>query len=166
MATQQTITKKRNETVRVSVDVSNINNAAYLASFVGFRVNYPAAILTPVGTGAGNAVQFEDGNIFSGQDVDTIANNQSVDGAFFVYVSKALKTAPQADVLAQARVITLLFTAVGFGQGDIAITAIKGGRVVDGTPQEYEASADTDALTVQELVEALPPVLHFTVEVV
>ena len=156
MATQQTITKKLNETVRVSVDVSNMQPASY----VGFRVVYPAGILAPVGTGAGNAVQYEDGDVFAGMDVDTIANNQVLDGQYFVYVSKALKTASQALVDEQARVITLMFIAVGFGTGTIQITELKYGRVVDGTPQEYEASSDVDVLTLQEQVLA-----HFTIEV-
>ena len=156
MATQQTITKKLNETVRVSVDVSNMQPASY----VGFRVVYPAGILAPVGTGAGNAVQYEDGDVFAGMDVDTIANNQIVDRTFFVYVSKAIKDQSSVMAAYDNRVITLMFIAVGFGTGTIQITELKYGRVVDGTPQEYEASSDVDVLTLQEQVLA-----HFTIEV-
>ena len=157
MATQQIITKKLSETVRVSVDVSNMQPASY----VGFRVVYPAGILAPVGTGAGNAVQYEDGDVFAGMDVDTIANNQIVDGTFFVYVSKALKDQSSVMAAYDNRVITLLFQAVGFGVGDIQITERKYGKVIGEVPTDYNSTADDLALTLQEEVVA-----HFTIEVV
>lgn len=148
---EQTLVKNIGETIRVTIDVKDMQ----ASTFVGFRVVYPAALMVPVTAGSGNAVQFEDGDVFAfaEQDVDVIANDQSLNDQYFVYVSKAMKSgAPVA--LASGSVITLLFIALAAGVGSIKITERKYWQIVSGQTQEYPSTAEDMALTLQEQVVA------------
>jgi hypothetical protein len=159
---EQTITKAVNETIRVSVDVAVRDIAE--GSFVGFRVVYPAELMVPIGTGSGNAVQHENGNLWGGQTVEVIANNHELDGAHFVYVSKLIKAGdPKIDIAGE--VLTMMFQALAHGVGNIQITECKYGRMVDGVPQEYPVVVEGMALTLQAPV-VLNPLASFTIRVV
>lgn len=158
---EQTLVKALGDTIRVSVDVAVKDIAE--SAFTGFRVVYPAELMVPVGTGSGNAVQFENGDLWAGKDVEVVANNQELDGAHFVYVSKVLKTGDPTGQLS-GEVLTLMFQALAHGVGNITITECKYGRMVDGVPQEYPVVVEGMALTLQAPV-VLNPLASFTVRV-
>lgn len=159
---EQVLTKAVNETIRVSVDVAvrDITESA----FTGFRVVYPAELMVPVGTGSGNAVQFENGNLWGGQTVEVIANNQELDGQHFVYVSKVIKAGDPTGQLS-GEVLTLMFQILAHGVGNIQITECKYGRMVDGLPVEWPTDVEDMALTLQAPV-VLNPLASFTIRVV
>lgn len=159
---EQVLTKALGDTIRVSVDVAVRDIAE--ASFTGFRVVYPADLMVPVGTGSGNAVQHENGNLWGGQTVEVIANNQELNGAHFVYVSKLIK-AGDATIDLSGEVLTLMFTALAHGVGTIQITECKYGRMVAGLPEEYPTAVEDMALTLQAPV-ILNPLASFTIRVV
>lgn len=161
---EQTLVKNIGETIRVSVDVAVRDIAE--SAFTGFRVVYPADLMVPVGTGIGNAVQFENGDLWAGEEVDIIANNQvtqTVDDNYFVYVSKVLKNGNKTGQLS-GEVLTLMFQTIAHGVGNITITECKYGRMVDGVPQEYPIVVEGMALTLQAPV-VLNPLASFTVRV-
>jgi hypothetical protein len=159
---EQVLTKAVGDTIRVSVDVAVRDIPE--ASFTGFRVVYPAELMVPIGTGSGNAVQHENGNLWAGKDVEVVANNHELDGAHFVYVSKMLKTGDQTGQLS-GEVLTLMFQSLAHGVGNITITECKYGRMVDGVPQEYPVVVEGMALTLQAPV-VLNPLASFTIRVV
>lgn len=159
---EQVLIKAVNDTIRVSVDVAVRDIAE--ASFTGFRVVYPAELMVPIGTGSGNAVQHENGNLWGGQTVEVIANNQELDGQHFVYVSKLIK-AGDATIDLSGEVLTLMFTALAHGVGTIQITECKYGRMVDGLPVEWPTAVEDMALTLQAPV-VLNPLASFTIRVV
>jgi hypothetical protein len=159
---EQVLTKAVGDTIRVSVDVAVRDIAE--ASFTGFRVVYPAELMVPIGTGSGNAVQHENGNLWGGQTVDVIANNQELDGAHFVYVSKLIK-AGDATIDIAGEVLTMMFQALEHGVGNIQITECKYGRMVDGLPVEWPTAVEDMALTLQAPV-VLNPLASFTIRVV
>lgn len=164
---EQVLTKALGDTIRVSVDVAVRDIAE--ASFTGFRVVYPAELMVPIGTGSGNAVRHENGDLWGGKDVEVVANNKELDGQHFVYVSKVIKTGdptgqPSGEVLT---VLTLMFQTLAHGVGNIQITECKyGRRMVDGLPEEYPVEVEEAlALTLQAPV-VLNPMASFTVRVV
>lgn len=158
---EQVLIKAVNETIRVSVDVAvrDITESA----FTGFRVVYPAELMVPIGTGSGNAVQHENGNLWGGQTVEVIANNHELDGAHFVYVSKLIKAGdPKIDI--SGEVLTMMFQTLAHGVGNIQITECKYGRMVDGLPVEWPTAVEDMALTLQEPV-VLNPLATITIRV-
>jgi len=150
---EATLIKKVGDVVKVHIDIANMQ----LSSHIGFKLYYPADILAPVGTGTGNAVQFTDGDIFTGREVEVVANNQTVDGVFWVYVSKVMKAG--TPLAASGRVITLDFQAVGVGEGAIFLDEVQYGDVTNGW--DYESTDESLMLTLEE-----PPavvVAHLTI---
>ena len=158
--TDITVVKKVGDIVKVSVDITNMQESNY----VGFRLNYPSAILTPVfDLGSDVIVKCDNGDVFKDRVVDLICNGLQDDqtGEKWLYVSKVLKG---GDPVATptGRILTMYFVCVGSGTGTLEVVEREYGHLEANT--EYESEAIPLTLTIQTGTETIVAKFHIVVE--
>lgn len=158
--TDVTVVKKVGDLIKVSVDITNMMESNY----VGFRLNYPATIMSPVfENGSDVIVKCDNGDVFKDQEIDLICNGIRDDqtGEKWIYVSKVLKG---GDPVAtpSGRILSMYFVCVGSGTGTLEVVEREYGHLEANT--EYESEATPLTLTIQTTTEIVVAKFHIVIE--
>lgn len=146
----QTLRKKIGDEIAVKVRIAS----SEAHGFVGFDLQYPAALMEPKVT-SGTTVQYSDGPVYSGQASETLCSKAT--GS--VVVSKVLRNG--GSCVSDGDVVTLLFSCKAAGSGTLTLLNRRIGYVgAGGIVQQYETEAQPLDLSI-----AVPAAVQFGIEV-